>query len=84
MAPTAPGTLSWGNSSRMMPKVRGTTPPPMPWIARATSITLIESARAASSDPTARAPSAATNTRLLPIMSPTRPRMGVKIEADSR
>ena len=68
----------------MIPNATGSIPPPAPWITRATIITPIEGASAASSEPTASATSAATNTRFLPVMSPTRPRIGVMIEADSR
>ena len=84
ITPTAPATFSAGNSSRMMPKDSGRTPPPMPWITRATIMTPIEPARAASTDPTASATSAATSIRSLPHMSPSRPMIGVKIDADSR
>ena len=68
----------------MMPNATGSMPPPKPWITRATIITPIDGASAASSDPTASATSVATKTRSLPIMSPTRPRIGVMIDADSR
>ena len=84
MAPTAPLIFSGGNSSRMMPKVSGSTPPPTPWITRAMIITVTFVASAASSEPAARAPSVTTKTRSLPMMSPTRPMIGVKIDADSR
>ncbi len=47
-------------------------------------MTLTEPARAASTEPTARAISAATSIRSLPRMSPRRPRIGVKIDADTR
>ena len=82
--PTAPATFSSGNSSRMIPKPSGSVPPPSPWIARATIITPRLGATAASTDPTARATSAATKTHFLPNMSPTRPRIGVMTDADSR
>ena len=51
---------------------------------RATIRTPIDVASAASSEPTARAASVTTKTRFLPNMSPTRPRIGVMIDADSR
>ena len=38
----------------------------------------------AMTEPTTKADSVTTSIRSLPTMSPTRPRMGVKIEADSR
>ena len=84
IVPTAPATRSAGNSSRMIPKAHGSMPPANPWITRATIITAIDDATAASSEPTASAISVATKTRFLPVMSPTRPRIGVMIEADSR
>ena len=83
-APIAPGTLSAGNSSLMMPNATGIMPPARPWITRATIITPIVGATAASSEPTASATSVATKIRSLPIMSPTRPRIGVITDADSR
>ena len=49
--PTPPATLTAGNSSRMMPKARGRTAPPMPWMARATISTPIEWASPAMTDP---------------------------------
>ena len=82
--PMAEATFSRGNSSRMMPKVSGRTPPPMPWITRAAISTPIVPATAASSEPTASAPSAKTSIRSLPTLSPTRPMIGVKIDADTR
>ncbi len=56
----------------------------MPWITRATIMMTIEPVSAASTDPTVRATSAATSIRSLPYMSPSRPMIGVKIDADSR
>ena len=84
ITPTALETFAFGNSSRMMPNASGSTPPPMPWIARATIITPTLVATAASSEPTDSAINVATNTRSLPIMSPMRPMIGVQIDADSR
>ena len=84
ITPTAPGTFSRGNSSRMMPNDSGSTPPPTPWMTRATIMIDSDGATAASSEPTASATRAATNIRFLPIMSPSRPTIGVQIEADSR
>ncbi len=49
MIPTPVGTLATGNSSRMMPKDSGRTPPPIPWMARPTMRTPIEWARPATS-----------------------------------
>ena len=68
----------------MIPNPSGSVPPPSPWITRATIITPRLGATAASTDPSARAASAATKTHFLPNMSPTRPRIGVMTEADSR
>ena len=68
----------------MMPNASGKTPPPTPWITRATIITEMFVATAASSDPTDKATSVITNTRSLPTMSPSRPMIGVKIEAESK
>ncbi len=68
----------------MIPNATGSIPPAKPWITRATIRTPIEGASAASSEPTASAMSVATKTRFLPVMSPTRPRIGVMIDADSR
>ena len=82
--PTAPATFSGGNSSLMMPNAAGIMPPATPWMTRATIMIPMFGARAASTDPTASATSVTTKTRSLPIMSPTRPRIGVKIDADSR
>ncbi len=64
--PTAPATLSAGNSSRMIPNPSGSVPPPSPWITRATISTARLGATAASTDPTASPASAATNTHFLP------------------
>jgi len=82
--PTPVATLAAGNSSRMIPKARGSTAPPMPWMARARINTVMEWATPARAEPAARASNVTTSIRSLPTMSPTRPRMGVKIDADSR
>ena len=82
--PTPPATLAPGNSSRMMPKDRGSTAPPIPWMARARMSTPMEWATPASTDPRARASKVTTSIRSLPTMSPIRPRMGVEIEAERR
>ncbi len=84
MTPMAPGTFSRGNSSRMMPNESGNTPPPTPWMTRATIMTEIDPASAASSDPIASAATAMTSSRAFPCMSPSRPMIGVKIDAESR
>ena len=56
----------------------------MPWMARAMISTVIEWASPATTEPAASAASVTTSIRSLPTMSPTRPRIGVKIDADSR
>ena len=65
ITPTPVATFFAGNSSRMIPNESGSTPPPMPWIARPTTSTTIEWARPATTEPTARAPSVATQHALL-------------------
>ncbi len=72
------------NSSRAMPKARGRTPPPAPCTTRAAISQPMLGARAASSDPTAKAASVRTSIRVLPTTSPTRPSRGVAIDALSR
>ncbi len=79
----APVTRSL-NSSRMMPNANGRTPPPSPCTTRAAISQPIEGASAASSEPTDSAARVTTSIRFLPTASPTRPRIGVAIEADSR
>ena len=73
MMPTAPATLTPGNSSRTMPNESGSTAPPMPWMARAMISTVMEWASPATTEPAARAASVTTSIRSLPTMSPTRP-----------
>ena len=68
----------------MIPNVSGSTPPPIPWIARAAIRTPMVGAIAARKEPTASAPSAKTSIRSLPTLSPTRPTIGVHTDADSR
>ena len=51
---------------------------------RATIITPIDVASAASAVPAASTTSTATSTRFLPYMSPSRPAIGVTTEAESR
>ncbi len=80
----APLTLAAGNSSRMMPKASGSTPPPSPWITRATIISPIECEIAASPEPTVRLSRTRMSIRSLPTLSPIRPRMGVATAAASR
>src|SRR6195952_4668008 len=82
--PTAPDTLCLGNSSRTIPKDSGNTPPPMPWMIRATIITWTFVASAANREPTESATRARTKTFSLPWMSPMRPMIGVKVDAESR
>jgi hypothetical protein len=68
----------------MSPKDKGRTPPPTPWMTRATIINGIELATAAKREPTVSATNVKTSSRSLPCMSPSRPTMGVKIAADKR
>lgn len=84
MTPTPPATLSGGNSSRMMPNESGRTPPPTPWTARPRMSSGIELASAAINTPIASTARVMTRRRSFPIMSPTRPMMGVKIDAERR
>lgn len=84
IAATAVETRAAGNSSRMMPNDSGKTAPPMPCTTRAMMRTPMFGAMAASRQPRASAASATTSIRSLPTMSPTRPRIGVKIDAESR
>lgn len=72
------------NSSRMMPKDSGNSAPPMPWTTRAMISTPMEGASAASRQPSVTVTRTATRVRFLPTRSPTRPRIGVKTDADSR
>ena len=84
MRPMPVATRSRGNSSRMIPNASGNTAPAAPCTARpaTSSSRLLDSA--AINDPTANSPSTTTSMRSLPNMSPSRPRIGVAIEALSR
>ncbi len=77
---TSPGA----NSSRMMPKESGNRAPPTPWTTRAMMSTPMFGASAATRQPARTVTRTATRVRFLPTRSPTRPRIGVKTEADSR
>jgi hypothetical protein len=68
----------------MIPNASGSTPPPMPWIARAVIMIGRFVASAASRQPIDNAISDKTKTFFLPTASPMRPMIGVKIDADSR
>ena len=68
----------------MIPNERGRTAPPIPWMARDTISTPIDCANPASTVPAARQSIVTTSIRSLPTMSPTRPKIGVKIEADNK
>ena len=83
-SPMLPATFSRGNSSRTMPKANGKMPPAAPWMKRATMITPSELDTAASSVPTERIASVISRRRSLPYMSPSRPRIAVPTDADSR
>ena len=68
----------------MIANESGKTAPPAPWITRATIITPIEVASAASSVPNPSTIRTTTIVRFLPYMSPSRPAIGVTTEALSR
>ena len=76
--------FSRGNSSRMMPKDSGSTPPPAPWTTRAAISQPTVGDSAAINDPTERATRVIVSIRFLPTTSPSRPRSGVQIEAERR
>ena len=82
--PMPPATRSGGNSSRTIPNESGKMPPATPWITRARISTPRLDDTAASSVPAASTTSVATSTCSLPNMSPSRPRMAVPTDADSR
>ena len=79
-----PATRSRGNSSRTIPKASGKMPPPAPWITRPTIISPSELEIAETKVPTARMTSVSSSSRSLPYMSPSRPRIEVPTDADSR
>ena len=68
----------------MIPNDSGSTPPPTPWMTRATIIGPMLVASAAIIEPTASATRATTSIRSLPTLSPTRPTIGVQTDAESR
>ena len=67
-----------------MPKPSGMAAPPTPWMTRPRIITWMFGAIAATPLPIANTTRTQTKTRCLPNMSPTRPRIGVQTEAESR
>ena len=77
-------TRSRGNSSRTMPMPSGKTAPPMPCRPRPAIIGPIDVESAEITVPTASAKSTTMSTRSLPNMSPSRPAIGVAIDAESR
>ena len=79
-----PATFSRGNSSRTIPKASGKMPPPAPWMIRPTIISPSELDSAETSVPTASRPRVTSSRRSLPYMSPSRPRIEVPTDADSR
>ena len=83
-SPMLPATFSRGNSSRTIPIANGKIPPPAPWITRATIRRSSELATAASRVPAASSTSVYSSSRSLPYMSPSRPRIEVATDADSR
>ena len=78
------GTFSSGNSSRMIPNASGRTPPPMPWMTRATIITPIYVANAAIRDADGQGGRARDEHPLLADHVAERPRIGVDTDAESR
>ena len=68
----------------MMPNASGKMAPPRPWITRATIITGSVDASPASAVPPATKKSTTSSVRFLPNMSPTRPKIGVAIDAASK
>ena len=79
-----PATLTGGNSSRTIPNASGKMPPLAPWMKRARMITPRELDTAARRVPAARITSVHSSMRSLPYMSPSRPRIAVPTEAESR
>src|SRR5581483_6741432 len=84
ISPMLPATFSRGNSSRMIPNASGKTPPPAPWMTRATISSATELETPASSVPPLSTISVHTSRRSLPYMSPSRPRIAVPTDAESR
>jgi hypothetical protein len=82
--PMLRGTRSAGNSSRMIPKQSGNTPPPTPCRTRPATTTSSEDPSAETTDPAANTLSDSTSRRRLPNMSPRRPTMGVNTAAETR
>lgn len=82
--PMMGATFSRGSSSRIMPIDSGRIAPAAPWSTRPAISTARFVASAATSVPAARAASTPMRTLRLPAMSPSRPRMGVRTDADSR
>ena len=68
----------------MIPKDSGKIAPATPWIARAAISISIECDSAPTSEPIPNTTSTASSTRSFPNMSPSRPTIGVAIEAVSR
>ncbi len=65
--PMLPATFSRGNSSRTIPKARGKTPPPAPWMTRPTIIGTSAVERAETSVPTASRPKRVEEQALLAV-----------------
>src|SRR5579862_3624784 len=84
MSPMLPATWSGGNSSRTMPNASEKMPPATPCTTRARISSQSECDNAARSVPTASVPSVQRRTRSLPYMSPSRPRIAVPTDAESR
>ena len=84
MMPIPPAISCGGNSSRMIPKPSGNTPPAAPCSTRPAIITASDEAIADTTVPTANTVIRITSTRFLPYMSPSRPPIGVMTDALSR
>jgi len=79
--PIPPTTRSRGNSSLMMPKASGKTAPPAPVMIRPASMIGRVVASALINVPRVRTTRMAARTFAFPMMSPTRPRIGVQMAA---
>ena len=76
--------FSGGNSSRMMPKLRGNTAPAAPETMRKAISVQMSGAAAQPMHPRRKSASATTSSRSFPKRSPSLPRIGVRTAAASR
>jgi hypothetical protein len=84
ISPIATPTFSRGNSSLMIPKLRGKTAPPAPDSARKAISAQMFHASAQPMQPSAKIESEITSRRSLPCWSPSFPSSGVATEATRR